>query len=79
MTAKEGTNEEYLRFAMVKALKAIEDKTAFVTVKHLSAKELNKIELDISCIKEQNQRADSLSKLVLHWLSYYSSVFMRLL
>lgn len=29
LTAKEGTNEEYLRFAMVKALKAIEDKTAF--------------------------------------------------
>ena len=63
LTAKEGTNEEYLRFAMVKALKAIEDKTAFVTVKHLSAKELNKLELDIPCIEEQNLRADSLSKL----------------
>ena len=37
LTAKVGTNEEYLRFAMVKALKTIEDKTAFVTVKHLSA------------------------------------------
>ena len=63
LTAKEGTNEEYLRFAMVKALKAIEDKTAFVTVKHLSAKELNKLELDIPCIEEQNMRAESLSKL----------------
>ena len=63
LTAKEGTNEEYLRFAMVKALKTIEDKTAFVTVKHLSAKELNKLELDIPCIEEQNLRADSLSKL----------------
>ena len=63
LTAKEGTNEEYLRFAMVKVLKAIEDKTAFVTVKHLSAKELNKLELDIPCIEEQNLRADSLSKL----------------
>ena len=63
LTAKEGTNEEYLRFAMVKALKAIEDKTAFVTVKHLSAKELNKLELDIPCIEEQNTRADSLTKL----------------
>ena len=63
LTAKVGTNEEYLRFAMVKALKAIEDKTAFVTVKHLSAKELNKLELDIPCIEEQNLRADSLSKL----------------
>ena len=47
LSTKEGTNEEYLRFAMVKALKAVEDKTAFVTVKHLSAKELNKLELDI--------------------------------
>ena len=63
LTAKVGTNEEYLRFAMVKALKTIEDKTAFVTVKHLSAKELNKLELDIPCIEEQNLRADSLSKL----------------
>lgn len=63
LTAKERTNEEYLRFAMVKVLKAIEDKTAFVTVKHLSAKELNKLELDIPCIEEQNLRADSLSKL----------------
>ena len=63
LMAKEGTNEEYLRFAMVKALKAIEDKTAFVTVKHLSAKELNKLELDMPSIEEQNHRADSLSKL----------------
>lgn len=30
LKAKEGTNEEYLRFALVKALKTIEDKTAFV-------------------------------------------------
>ncbi len=63
LTAKEGTNEEYLRFAMVKALKAIEDKTAFVTVKHLSAKELNKLELDIPSLAEQDSRADSLAKL----------------
>ena len=63
LTAKQGTNEEYLRFAMVKELKAIEDKTAFVTVKHLSAKELNKLELDMPSIEEQNCRADSLAKL----------------
>ena len=31
----------YLYYFMPKALKAIEDKTPFVTVKHLSAKELN--------------------------------------
>ena len=39
LTTKVGTNEEYLRFAMLKSLKEIEQRTAFVTVKHLSAKE----------------------------------------
>ena len=63
LKAKEGTNEEYLRFALVKALKTIEDKTAFVTVKHLSAKELNKLELDMPDIEEQNVRAESMAKL----------------
>ncbi len=63
LKAKEGTNEEYLRFALVKALKTIEDKTAFVTVKHLSAKELNKLELDMPGIEEQNVRAESMAKL----------------
>ena len=47
LTAKKGTNEEYLRFAMAKVLKEIEQKTAFVTVKHLSAKELNKLYLNV--------------------------------
>lgn len=63
LAAKAGTNEEYLRFAMVKALKEIEQRTAFVTVKHLSAKELNKLELDIPDISEQNKIADMLTKL----------------
>ena len=63
LTAKKGINEEYLRFAMLKALKTIEDKTAFVTVKHLSAKELNKLELDIPSLSEQNNIAASLMKL----------------
>lgn len=63
LKAKEGTNEEYLRFALVKALKTIEDKTAFVTVKHLSAKELNKLELDMPGIEEHNVRAESMAKL----------------
>lgn len=47
VSANEGVCEEYLRFALSKELKAIENRTAFVTVKHLSAKELNKLELDI--------------------------------
>ena len=54
ITAKEGTNEEYLRFALSKALKEIESRTAFVTVKHLSAKELNKLELVVPRFDEQN-------------------------
>ena len=63
LTAKEGTDEEYLRFVLVKALKIIENKTAFVTVKHLSAKELNKLELDLPCIEKQSLRAKILTKL----------------
>lgn len=63
LTAKEGNNEEYLRFAMVTALKNIEDKTAFVTVKHLSAKDLNKLELEMPLLEEQNLRAELLLKL----------------
>ena len=60
---KSGINKEYLRFAMSKALKEIENRTSFVTVKHLSAKELNKLELIIPIVEKQNNIADSLVKL----------------
>ena len=63
LSAKEGINEEYLRFAMSKELKRIEQRTAFVTVKHLSARELNKLELDVPNIFEQNRIADTLKLL----------------
>ena len=63
LTAKVGTNEEYLRFAMSKSLKEIEQRTAFVTVKHLSAKELNKLELDVPELSKQDKIADTLSRL----------------
>ena len=63
LTAKKGTNEEYIRFAMSKALKKIEQKTAFVTVKHLSAKELNKLQLYVPDLSEQNKIAEILSRL----------------
>ena len=63
ITAKDGTNEEYIRFFLSTALKKIEDRTAFVTVKHLSAKELNRIEIDIPSIEIQTRIADSLSKI----------------
>ena len=63
ITAKGGTDEEYLRFALQKALKEIEERTAFVTVKHLSAKELNKLELEIPNLGEQARIAQMLCKL----------------
>ena len=52
----------YLFYFMPKALKAIEDKTPFVTVKHLSAKELNKIIVPLPALEEQKQIALSLQK-----------------
>ena len=63
LLAKKGTNEEYLRFAMMKVLKEIERRTAFVTVKHLSAKELNKLQLVVPDLSTQNQVAEILSRL----------------
>ena len=44
------------------ALKRIEEKTPFVTVKHLSAKELNKIEIPVLSLEEQRKIAETLSK-----------------
>ena len=63
ITAKEGINEEYIRFFLLKCLKKIEGRTSFVTVKHLSAKELNKIEIDVPEFAEQEIIASLLSKL----------------
>ena len=48
---------------MSKSLKEIEQRTAFVTVKHLSAKELNKLELDVPELTKQDKIADILSRL----------------
>ena len=48
---------------MLKSLKEIEQRTAFVTVKHLSAKELNKLELDVPELTKQDKIADTLSRL----------------
>ena len=52
----------YLFYFMPKALKAIEEKTPFVTVKHLSAKELNKIIVPLPTMEEQQRIAVSLQK-----------------
>ena len=50
----------YLYYFMPKALKAIEDKTPFVTVKHLSAKELNTVVVPMPAMEEQKKIANSL-------------------
>ena len=63
ISAKKGTEEEYLRFALSRSLKEIENRTAFVTVKHLSAKELNKLELTVPSLDEQNRKANTLRKI----------------
>ena len=52
----------YLYYFMPKALKVIEDKTPFVTVKHLSARELNKVVVPIPSMEEQKKIAGSLRK-----------------
>lgn len=52
----------YLFYFMPIALKKIEDKTPFVTVKHLSAKELNKIKIPLPPIDEQRKIAETLDK-----------------
>ena len=63
ITAKENVNEEYIRFALSKALKEIENRTAFVTVKHLSAKELNQLEIDIPIYTTQTDVAKVLTQI----------------
>lgn len=63
ITAKENVNEEFIRFALSKALKEIENRTAFVTVKHLSAKELNQLEIDIPNYTTQTDVAKVLTQI----------------
>lgn len=63
VTAKENVNEEYIRFALSKALKEIENRTAFATVKHLSAKELNQLEIDVPNYATQTDISKVLTKI----------------
>lgn len=63
ITARKNVDEEYLRFALTKALKEIENQTSFVTVKHLSAKELNRLEIDIPDYKAQTNISGTLTKI----------------
>lgn len=55
-------DKNYLFYFMPSALKRIEEKTPFVTVKHLSAKELNKVKVPLPPLKEQRRIAATLDK-----------------
>ena len=62
LAPKDSIDKDYLFYFMSIALKQIEKKTPFVTVKHLSAKELNKIEIPVLSLEEQRKIAETLSK-----------------
>ena len=62
LAPNDSIDKYYLFYFMPIALKRIEEKTPFVTVKHLSAKELNKIEIPILPLEEQRKIAETLSK-----------------
>ena len=61
--ANNNVNGEYLRFYLKRTLKLIESKTSFVTVKHLSAKELNGLRLDLPSMEVQQRISKQLSML----------------
>ncbi|HRG25941.1 MAG TPA: restriction endonuclease subunit S [Chitinophagaceae bacterium] len=64
ITTKNSTkiSEKYLFHLLPKKLKEIEDRTSFVTVKHLSVKNINAIEIDLPPLSIQQQIADTLDK-----------------
>ena len=62
LAPNDSIDKDYLFYFVPIALKRIEEKTPFVTVKHLSAKELNKIEIPILPLEEQRKIAETLSK-----------------
>lgn len=63
--ANNNVNEEYLRFYLKRTLKLIESKTSFVTVKHLSVKELDGLRLNLPCMEDQQRISKQLSMLEL--------------
>lgn len=61
--AKDNADGEFLRFALSKVLKEIEARTSFATVKHLSAKELNKLEISVPSYEEQKKISEILHRI----------------
>lgn len=68
---------DYIFYAMPKALKEIEDRTPFVTVKHLSAKEINKIIISLPPLETQRQIAANLDK-VTHTIDLCNAILEKL-
>ena len=64
LTPHKGLHKRYLYYALIDILKKIEERTSFVTVKHLSAKEIKKIEFRLPSIEQQKEIADRLDKVV---------------
>ena len=62
LTPKSSVDKGYLYYYMPIILKQIEAKTPFVTVKHLSAKELNKAKIPLPPLAEQRRIAAVLDK-----------------
>jgi len=60
---KANIDKDYLFYFMPQALRQIEDKTPFATVKHLSAKQLNAVVISLPAIEIQQQIASILNKL----------------
>lgn len=56
-SASQQLDEQYLFWFLPKALKDIEDRSNFVTVKHLSAKQINEIEIPLPPLDEQKRIA----------------------
>ena len=58
-----GVSSKFLYWFLKKELKRIEDETPFVTVKHLSAKRLKQVKLDVPSLSQQESIASELDTL----------------
>ncbi|MFS1584085.1 MAG: restriction endonuclease subunit S [Candidatus Arsenophonus phytopathogenicus] len=62
LTPKSGFLKDYLFHTIQKPLKDIENNTSFTTVKHISSKQISKIQIPYLSIKEQLKFIDSIQK-----------------
>ena len=74
LSPKANLDKSYLFYQMPSILKSIEARTSFVTVKHLSAKELNNVYLHLPSIEEQRKIALVLSTIDLLIENYYTQL-----